>query len=516
MPDRRPNRRRLRRERHDVVALALLAVAAFAFRIVPVLAGGGLQGRLGYDDGVYFGAAEALVHGVLPYRDYLLLHPPGIVVTLVPFALLGNVIGDPTAFAVARVGVMALGALNCVLAALVAGRNDRSAGLLAGALYAAWSTAASAEDTTDLHAPQSTLVLLALLVLVQPGRVSPRRAVLAGLALGFATSIQVWQVVTGAVVLWWIVVRARGSGVRRFRPAAAYLAGAASVVAMVGLPFLAAAPEPMFRYVVVDQIGRPHGGVSLLERLRAIEGLPQVAQLPERLRPLVPDAAVAMAAAAALSIMGLGAWRRPWARPWVVLVVAQGALVMAMPSFLPDYKALLAPAACLALGTGLVEVGRLAMRRGVSRQILRGGVALLILALSVVTLVTLVRPEQQRIPIAQLERDVAAARCLSSDLPTLLIMTSALRRNLEHGCPVVLDPTGVRLDLDRGRLLPGDSLASLLNAPGYQRAMVAWYGGSDMALLASDEDLTPESLAAIWDALPMKHQHGWVTVRSKP
>jgi hypothetical protein len=38
----------------------------------------GLTGFTNYDDGVNFGGALGLVHGELPYRDFLWLHPPGI------------------------------------------------------------------------------------------------------------------------------------------------------------------------------------------------------------------------------------------------------------------------------------------------------------------------------------------------------------------------------------------------------------------------------------------------------
>src|SRR5689334_22729672 len=41
-----------------------------------------------YDDGIYFGAAIRLIHGWLPYRDFLLPHPPGLTVLLSPIAAL--------------------------------------------------------------------------------------------------------------------------------------------------------------------------------------------------------------------------------------------------------------------------------------------------------------------------------------------------------------------------------------------------------------------------------------------
>ena len=59
--------------RHWLWAIALAAIA-FAFRLIPVLRGGGLFGFGNYDDGVYYAAATGLVHGRLPYLDFLLLH----------------------------------------------------------------------------------------------------------------------------------------------------------------------------------------------------------------------------------------------------------------------------------------------------------------------------------------------------------------------------------------------------------------------------------------------------------
>src|SRR6478752_6761463 len=125
-----------------------IVLVAFIVRSVPVLRGAGLEGYLGYDDGVYFGAAVALVDGVLPYRDFLLLHPPGIAILLSPFAVLGGATDDATGFALARIAFMAIGAINAGLVVLVAGRYGRPAALLSGLLYAVWFAAARVERTT--------------------------------------------------------------------------------------------------------------------------------------------------------------------------------------------------------------------------------------------------------------------------------------------------------------------------------------------------------------------------------
>ncbi len=92
-------------------------------RAIPVLRGGGLTGDLGYDDGAYYAAAVGFVHGLLPYRDFLFVQPPGIVLLLSPFAALGTLTSDATGMAVARATFILLGALNGVLVAVVAGRH---------------------------------------------------------------------------------------------------------------------------------------------------------------------------------------------------------------------------------------------------------------------------------------------------------------------------------------------------------------------------------------------------------
>jgi hypothetical protein len=476
------------------------------------MVGGGLLGLHGYDDGVYFAGAAALVHGAVPYRDFLLLHPPGMILGLSPFAIVGTVIGDPAAFAVARVSIMGLGAVNAVLVALVAGRYGRLAGLTAGTLYAVWSAASNVERTTDLHGPQNTLLLLGLLALARSGRIGPRRAAATGVVLGLAMTVQLWQAVSVAVVLWWVFVRGRGDGWDRMRPAAAYVAGAAVAFGLVCLPFLAAAPEAMIRYVVVDQVGRPNVGVDTIERLRVLEGFPQLAQLPPLLRQLVPDPIVLLVAATGVALVVLTARFCPWTRLWAVLAFAQSAVVLMTPSFFNDYPSFAAPAATLVIGTAVAgAVSRLA-RNGLRRAHGRAAIGFLFAPLAAISLFRL---EGQTLPLADLESDMSSARCVSADSPALLVLTSAMRHNLEAGCPVVLDPTGISYDTDRGRRLPQSTGNWRLNAPGYQAAMLEWYTSGDAALFArpKSDGLTAATQTAIERRLPVERRRGIVTVR---
>src|SRR5262249_56995357 len=56
-----------------------------------------------YDDGPYFGSAVRLVHGVLPYRDYAFVQPPGITVLTSPVALLTYLTGTAWGLCLARI-----------------------------------------------------------------------------------------------------------------------------------------------------------------------------------------------------------------------------------------------------------------------------------------------------------------------------------------------------------------------------------------------------------------------------
>src|SRR5471030_903540 len=176
------------------IALWLLLALAFLARLAPVLRGGGLRGILAYDDGVYFGAADALLSGRLPYRDFLLLHPPGVLIALAPFAALGRLTSDPLGLAVARLAFMAIGALNAVLVYAVARRVGRVAGVAAGLMYAMWGPAVYAERTTLLEPLVNLGVLAELLVLGGVRVASRRRLLVAGAVLGVATAVKLWAV----------------------------------------------------------------------------------------------------------------------------------------------------------------------------------------------------------------------------------------------------------------------------------------------------------------------------------
>ncbi len=477
-----------------------IVALAFLVRLVPVLATGGLHGDFTYDDGVYFGSAVALVHGRIPYRDFLLLHPPGILYVLAPFAVLGNVTGSATALAIARVAFMALGAVNTGLVMVVARRWSRRAAIAAGLLYAVMPAAVLVERTTWLIAPQNTLLLLALAVLlhaqasgIPPG---PRRSALSGALAGLAVGVQIWGIVPLGVMLTWLAFTSRRAADGWLGRTAAFGAGAVFAVGAVWLPFLLLAGEPLLRYVLVDQLGRPPVHGSIVVRLRALEGLPLNGRG-------VPSAIVVSVFTALVASITWGGWRRPEVRLPVLLAGAQMLVLFVVPPF-AHYAGWIAPTGALAVGgtiAALVPSGARRPRRWAVAGVCATGFTFLLLLAAV-------HGNPVHIDVASIRADLAGARCVVADSPVLLIETGELERALDNGCPLLLDPSGTSYDVGRGTGLPRGQNAA------YQQTMTAYYSEADAVLLVrEDHDVfSPASWAAIRGALPRETTRGGVTV----
>jgi hypothetical protein len=445
-----------------------------------------------------------------------MLHPPGIVYVLAPFAALSWVFSDATAFGAARLGFMVLGAVNTVLVGLVASRFGRRAALAAAALWAVWLVVAKVERSTWLIAPQSTLLLLALLVLAPalpgPGSVPIgwRRAALVGVLIGCCGTIQIWGIVTAGVIFAWLFLRTFRQPGGWLRPVLAYsIAGLATVGALF-LPFFLAAGDKMIRIVIFDQIGRAEGGVGLASRLRAMEGMPSAVVDILGLH-FLPYALFAAIIAAVLIL----AWRRPEARLWVALFLAQALLLVITPSFFGHYAAWIGPAAVLSAAMVVTTLLKWAgERRGISLAIKATyGVGLAgYLFITLAPNLAGYAVASHRFEPAGIVAAVRDARCPTSDSPSVLILTGTLRRLLDDGCPLLVSPSGVSYDTDNN--LKGNQRRRP-NQPEYQAAMQAYFGGSDAAMFIRN----PKNMGftqATWDVieanLPVMLQSGNVRI----
>ena len=313
--------------------MAVLFVVAFLMRLVPVLNGAGPLSIGQYDDGVHYAAALALVNGQLPYRDFLFLQPPGIVIALIPFAALGAATHDSLGFIVARLAWMLLGAVNAVLVARLLRRTGTLAAVAGGVFYAVYYPAIHVERSIMLEGLTNACLIVALLVLPSEGRSDrPWRSVVAGALLGVSTGIKIWGLVIALVVIIWAVVA------RRYRDAGLIAVGTAAGATAVCGPFFLAAPAAMWRMVVRDQIMRPANGGDPLHRLPAIAAVPGTALQPA----MVICLAFLFLTALSLRISSL--------RVAPALVIALGAMLMVTPSYFSHYAAVLAVPLAIVVG----------------------------------------------------------------------------------------------------------------------------------------------------------------------
>jgi hypothetical protein len=441
-------RSRRTRERWAASGLVVaVAVAAFAVRMWIALRGGGIGGTYGYDDGVYYAASASFVWGRLPYRDFVLLHPPGVMLALTPFALLGRITRDHVGFETARVAWMLVGALNASLVFRICRRDGLVAATAGGLFYAVWTPVALTETNTRLEPLVSLGLLVAVTLLSRrPGPPSRRVLLWAGAALALAVSVKIWAVVPGALVLLWVWRRA-GT-----KAAGWTVLGGLTAGMLVDGPFLLAAPTQMFRMVVRDQLARGRTPMDTAARLAHVL-VPGIAPPYQ----WSPGPATLVMGGCVLAVVGLACLGSGSGRFAVSLLGVQVLVLVLSPSFFSYYNAFAVPGLALVVAQvvrwtlALSGAGPTFRAWGGSRPRVMTAVVLAmgpVLALSASLGVDSRVVTSAPFPGAGLARVAAAARCATSDSPDALLLTDLYTRDLQRGCQVPVDLSGLTYDRD--------------------------------------------------------------------
>ena len=250
------------------VVIAAMTLLALGLRLFYLTRPGYLLGVTEYDDGSYFGSAVRLVHGMLPYRDFVFVQPPGITLLMTPVALLARVTGTDWGLAVARIVTMLVGAAGVALAGLLVRHRGVLAALLACGVVAIYPDSVASAHTL-LVEPWLVLFCLAGAVAVFDGdRItgSSRRLIWGGVAFGFAGVIEAWAIIPVLVIVL--------LGLRWPRRMAFYAGGVAAGFLIPVLPFAALAPRMFYKSVIVAQVGgRVNAArMPLWYRLREMSG----------------------------------------------------------------------------------------------------------------------------------------------------------------------------------------------------------------------------------------------------
>ncbi|WP_186760182.1 hypothetical protein [Arthrobacter alpinus] len=427
--------------------IAVIAAVAFLTRLLPLLLTGTLGGFRGYDDGVHYAAGVHLIAGSLPYRDYVLVHPPGIALLMAPFALLGHLISDTAGMGAARVLFVLIGTLNTVLIGVLLKKWGYLAVIVGAGLYALWSVATIAERSVMLSPILNVCVLAALLAL-RSGRRPPRRAVtLAAVFLGLALCFKLWAVLPILVIGVLVAVRFGRWLLLRFA-----LVGAAVCTAVMGL-FFVLAPGAMFTDVVMAQLVRTDGaGKALMYRLREFAGV----DAPEVL--ILAVAAMGVLCIVATAYTGLAGRRRlrAWGDEvwWALLAVVISAVLLTSDSFFDHYPNFVAPYLALCLGVA-AGAGAGVLSRKMQGQLSRPWRNLTVPLAAVVSVVLLALTgvrgfvlEPAPLPNVNSALLVAAARpydCIFFTYAYMGVVSDSLSRSMQHGCGSVVDVGGTRM-----------------------------------------------------------------------
>ncbi len=305
-------------------ALLAIALGALALRLAPLLrAGGPLAWVVDYDEGVYFSASVMLLRGVLPYHDFVFVHPPGLLYV----AAITSWFHDPArAFAAMRIAAAFIGAISTFLAGRITLRAAGLTGAIAAAaLYATYPEAVTAERGPFLE--------MALNLACLAGAAAWLRAkpFLAGLALGAACAVKVF----GGI---WIIA-ALVSGSRRDIPR--LLGGAIVAGVVLVAPLFLVAPHAFVEQTLLFHATRPPDGI-----------VARAARLPEILAGGHVVATI-LAAVGLLSILRLQA-----ARFFAVAAVLTAASFLASASYWSQYNAHLAASECVLAGIGAAALLR--------------------------------------------------------------------------------------------------------------------------------------------------------------
>ena len=247
------SREPVRWTRPDPVTAAIVIMTALglALRLYQLSRPDYLIGVTEYDDGTDFGSAILLTHGYLPYRDFIMVQPPGITLLMAPVALVTKGIGTAWAMGVGRILTALAGAAAVAMGGLLVRHRGLLAVILTCGILAVYPAAVQAAHTVLLE-PWLVLFCLAGMLAVFDGDrlASTRRLVWGGVAFGFAGAIKVWAILPVLVILVLILAA------RQPRRALAYAAGVVAGFAVPVVPFAALAPGTFYRSVVLAQLVR--------------------------------------------------------------------------------------------------------------------------------------------------------------------------------------------------------------------------------------------------------------------
>ena len=476
-----PGRPRPRALTAVIVAATLLAIG---LRLYDLSRPGFLLGINEYDEGTDFGSAIRLLHGALPYRDFVMVQPPGITLLMFPVALATKAMSTDTGMAAARVITALASAAAVPLAGLLTRHRGLLATLVTCGVLAIFPGSILAARAVLLEPWLVLFCLLGALVLFDGDQVasSTRRLLLGGVFFGFAGAVKVWAILPVVVIL---VLTAR-----RPRQASVYAAGVTLGFCVPVLPFALSAPGAFFRGVIVAQVMRSDiARIPQGYRLQQMLGLAGFAQLSTPALVIIGVAVILVIAA--VTVLGSRLAHSPppaldqFATSSCALVAAAFLLPVDFyyhyPGFLAPFLALTMalPAARLlaALPAGGTRTWLRRLRRSASTT-----AATTLVVLTVFQVIFESR-EHASVPgseIAAAQRLVPPGACVATDQASYTIAIDRFLSTVP-GCSLMIDGLGTDYALSNGQNPQTDADTS----PALEAAWMSAFMAAKYAWLTS-------------------------------
>jgi hypothetical protein len=434
-----------------ITAGTLLALALRAYQLARP---GQLLGVAWYDDGVLFGSSLRLVHGVLPYRDFILAQPPGITLLMVPAALLAKLFGTAGGMAVARILTVLASTAGVVLGGLLVRHRGLLAVLMTCGLMAIYPGSVLTTYTVFLEPWVALFCLAGALAVFDGDRLAgTRRLIWGGVMFGFAGAIESWAIVPVVVV----VVLALPAP----RKALTLAGGVAAGFLVPVLPFAALAPQRFYDSVFLAQLVRYHQvRVTVWTRLQDMAGLGDLHHLSH--------SAIALAAlllgglVVATPVAASLVTRRP-PPPLEWFCVLTAALVvlgfMWPPGFFFHFPGFLGPFLALALALPssrmLPALQPSAARSGIglgTRWVAAGLVIVVVAVFAVINARSdaSLSPRVRPAAVAAVRRAIPPGACVLTDQSSFTIAADRFTSDVP-GCSQMIDPLGTDYALSPGR-----------------------------------------------------------------
>lgn len=458
------------------VLIAVFAVLALVLRLYQLSRPGYLLSVTEYDDGPYFGSAVRLVNGSIPYRDFLLVQPPGITLLMTPAALVGKVVGTDWAIAIGRLLTVCAGVACVVLAGWLARHRGALAVTVACGLTAVYPDSVQAVHTVLVESWLAMFCLVGAIAVFDGDRftTSRRRLVWGGVAFGFAGVVEVWAIFPLAVIVL--------LSLRAPRRLLSYLAGAAAGFLIPVLPVAILSPRGFYQGLVTAQVGSRYKATRIANwyRLKEMTGLTDFH---------ITHATAWLAAAAIAALVAVllgGAWIVTRRLPTMLEWFCVGSAVLIVAAFMwPNqfhyhFVAFLAPFIGLAIG---LPAARIIQDFGTPRVIQSSGDAAVAhasrpaaarwlqwsaMAVAAVSLIAMtavqaraeshLKPHVKYSTVTKVRKLIPAGSCVVTDEVSMTITANRFVSDVP-GCPLLVDSIGTDYALSHGRD-PGTGAAS--------------------------------------------------------